>query len=359
MKEEICIHGLTKIFCAICNPKPEISSKSREPKISKNHTVHGSNCLPFSSNLARKYVRIYTTNGRENDSFRSLDESTTFVHICGHLFLWTIHKILEVAPNLEMIQVIPPMKRKLNESHLALCEKHGVKIIYGHWQPERAWKDFESRSPFYKTQAKFFSSLEGEQKELFEELMVMKFDSALITSRYFCLNGEDFVPQWVIAKEFGFKSADMVISRKINSVIRYLDPTFHTGKNSIRTAEAMKAKVMRIRSFLTTSEITSKSISEAEKKVQSMGLEKLPLNFPLARLDELELLALAERDGRLSCLEREHPSDYWAIVYRFGLLDFQYRKLEDVGKLMDNITRERVRQLEERGFRLLEIAIDE
>ncbi|MFH0969141.1 MAG: sigma factor-like helix-turn-helix DNA-binding protein [Patescibacteria group bacterium] len=354
--EKRCKHGLMEDSCSFCDSRGHSVNKKREPIARIEKTIHGSICL--TSEKIKNYAIIHSRGGRNHGNFQSLNENTVLVHIDGYPFLWIIEKIIELAPNVEIIQVIPTMRRKFLQSHLELCEKHhNVKIIVGHWKPECAWKDNENRSPFYKAQALFFMNLSDEQKRLFDELIALKFDAALITARYFCLNGKDFIPQRLVAKEFGYKEDEGLVSRRVNAIIKYVDQTFNAGKEATLMAGNIKRRVSRIRSFFNQadflSEISKKSVEMAKK----IGLEKLPLDFPLSRFDDLEAVVLANRDGRLKKLENEYPKWYWVIVHRFGIIDGQYRTLEAVGLLLD-ISRERVRQLEEKTFKILGISIE-
>ena len=84
------------------------------------------------------YVIIHTcrNNAREDSSFEALDARTYFVHIDGHPFVWAIEKILERAPKLQVIEVIPPTLCRMGKKHLALCAERGVKVQAGHYRPE-------------------------------------------------------------------------------------------------------------------------------------------------------------------------------------------------------------------------------
>lgn len=102
-------------------------------------------------------------------------------------------------------------------------------------------------------------------------------------------------------------------------------------------------------------------LASAERRVQlakDLGVPCLAASFPLVRVDVFQRLIVAQRTGRLTALMLDHARDVEVLMRRFGLDDLQrpaYRTLSEIGEAMGGITRERVRQLEERGLGLLGI----
>lgn len=120
--EIYCKHGIPEEWCATC-------AEAKKPPVEKIE-VHGR--------------AIVITKGTRNyeEAFNHLNETTVFVHIQGHPFLWAIERILAKAPNLKIIQVYPNLMWKLNpNSHLKICSQRGVQIVAGHWRPELAWSE--------------------------------------------------------------------------------------------------------------------------------------------------------------------------------------------------------------------------
>ncbi len=344
-----CKHGMPEAFCSLCNP-PKQPAK-RIPQHTKTTTVFGSSSITSRDIPNLGYAVIHTNKGREHHSFGNLDNHTTMVHIDGHPFLWAVEKILASAPNLKSLRVIPSQEKNLLESHRELCRAKGVSIILGHHRPELAWDDGENRSPFYQKQATFFKNLQGEQKQLWEELRMFSFEEAEIAARYFCLDGEDYLPQRVLAEQYGFEYSNTQISTRINAVLFYLDASFVVGARSRQFARAIKARVGRLRIGLTQTHTIASLRQEAAKR---LGLQELPEKLPLSRLETFEELVKRSRNGKLKWLKTYHERLYKIVVLRYGLSGGRYRTLEEIGQ-SEYLTRERIRQLEEKALVLLGI----
>lgn len=347
--EMLCKHGTPKEWCAICSapPKPEPRKPvNKKPEIK---TVHGVGAIT-KPELVTPYGRalVKTQDVRNHDEVCShLDSTTLFVHIQGHPFLWVIKKILERAPNLQTIQVYPTVFPRLNpDTHIKICQERGVRIVTGHWRPEMAWAG-ENRSSFYETQRNFFRTLEGDQKNLFNEMVLLGFDEALMTSRYFCLEKEEFIPQREIAVLFGYSSDPTEASERINAVICYLDPTFQAGISATRRATQFQKRVEKIRSFLANERWK-------EEFMQELGISELPKGLLPVFFETYREVIRAWKEGKLEALKTRHERWYQVIVLRYGLLDNQFRILGEVGSII-SVTRSRVGQLEERAFKFLGI----
>jgi hypothetical protein len=295
---------------------------------------------------------IHTAKGREKCGIKHLTEKTTFVHINGPLNLWAVEGILQQAPNLKTIQVIPSMFKKLHpDSHLRLCQERGVAVVTGHVRPELVWEEGRIVSPHYQAQKAFLTGVSGDQKKLFDELIALGFEAALMTSRYYCLNGEEFLSQRALCADFGYgENINHYFSAKINAVLCYLDEAFEASLASKRLAKALRANVIRLRPYLESAELRKQC-------AERLRIPQLASKFPLARLDTFEKLLEAFRSGRLAQFALESPDDHRALVLRFGLEELAlgaYRTLEEVGNLT-GVTRERVRQREERALKILGI----
>ncbi|WKZ28625.1 MAG: sigma factor-like helix-turn-helix DNA-binding protein [Patescibacteria group bacterium] len=293
--------------------------------------------------------------GKEDQSFRTLDDKVTFVHVDGAPMLWAVELVLERAPNLQTFQVLPSMHRRLHpDSALKLLAERGVAVQTGHVRPELAWEPGRIISKTYEPQRQFLLRLEGEQRTLFEELVAMRWDSALMTARYFCLDGEEYIPQRELCPMFGLAPIlEHAISAYINGILYYLDGGFPANKRSRQMAAMLKRRVEKLRPLL-------KSAEQRQALAKELGLAALPANLPLARLDVLKELVAARRDGRLRALASSSQANFGrAIELRFGLdgsVPSTYRTLEEVGEEMGGITRERARQLEERALEILGIS---
>lgn len=346
---ERCKHGTYTIFCAFCKPPAEEPSNERRPATRKDRTVFGVAALNGKELERTGYVVIKAR--KDHHSFRDLNNETLFVHIDGMPFLWAIELILKLAINVRTIQVIPSMLRKMHpDSHLRLCRERDVEVRSGHHRPNMAWKPGENRSPFYDRQQEFFRAMEGEQRILFEELLAMNFDATAMTARYFCLDGEEYTAQRLLAEEYGFGEDERQVSMRINAVIYYLDPSFDAGDRSKQFADVLKRRVERMRPFLKSAELRQRLCAE-------IGIPRLPEKLPIARVPVFRELLQARKDGRLNRLMIEHNRLYRIITLRFGIEQeepTQYRRHETIGETFA-VSRQRVFQLEADALRLLGI----
>ncbi len=305
----------------------------------------------FSNNV---WAVISTPKGRDNPVFKQLAE-VTHIHIHGLPFVWAIKLAIECAPKLRQIRVIPSMLERLHpDSHLKMCAERGIEVITGHLKPELVWADGENRSPQFDKQRQFFLNLQGEQKALWDELLAMDFEAALITSRYFCLNGEKYISKGAAAQEFGYSvhNATNVAGYIISGVIVYLDPSFKTRPEARQRARHTNIKVRIWREYL-------EKLDGKKKFAAELGLEAIPEHLPISRYSIFKKLLVAWQSGAVEELLGPTPRYIDVLNTRFGLESGQYLTLEQAGEKMGGLTRERIRQLEDIALNLLGISNDE
>ncbi len=339
-------------WCSLCNRVVSPRKQGRTPSVKTEETDFGKRSVNVKNSEFAEYILVRTARALdpERRTFEQLDEETKFVHVDGHPFVWAIERILEKAPNLEIIRMIPTMCRKLTANHRTLCEKRNVRIVAGHQRPEMAWRDGENRSPLYDTQRRFFLELAGEQKILFDELLAMEFEAAQMTARYFCLQNEKYVGQLTVAVEYGYSAATQGhASSMISAVVLYLDPEFKANKDSVRIARNLKQNVERLRreygELLEVGKIITR-MNEEVVRLTGDPTSKVPSKLPIARFESYKVLVMAKMNGRLEWLQYHHPRHYEAVTLRFGIFDGTFKTLEVCGTIM-NLTRERIRQLED------------
>jgi hypothetical protein len=343
-----CIHGFLAGACATCLP----AQRPTRVPIRRAQVGRASSLEPIGRYDApvAGFVVVHTSRGRSRCGVEAVNEETTHVHIDGGPFLWTIQEILARGPRVKTIQVIPSMYAKVRGG-LALCAARGVSVVQGHHRPELRWAEHRIISPEYEAQRKFMRWLSGTQRAEFNELIALGFEQAEIAARYYCLSDEAFMPQRLLAREYGYpEGSNAAISVTVLAVLYYLDDSVEVGDASRRRAQAMRQQVGRLRPYLA-------SAAARQRLLDDLGVSSLAADFPLARADVLRGILAAQRDGRLAALEVSHPKHYRALALRFGLDEAMgvYRKLEEVGKIL-GFTRERARQLEERALGLLNIA---
>lgn len=352
---ENCRHGMNPAWCSLCNaPAP----KQRAPKHRTSSTIHGVRAVTKDEPINRGYVLIRTHRGREDTTFRNLDDKTTMVHIDGLPLLWAIEKILDLAPNLEAIRVIPPFRRKLSPIHLNLLQNRGISLITGHHRPDLVWDEGEIRSAFYSKHQRFLKELQGEQKKLWEELLIFDFEESRITSRYFCLNGEEYIPGGQLVEMFGYdrEGGDSSISRAVNAILHYLDPSFEVGKDTALRTLAILGRVRRLRERVQESQ----NLDEMRKHLlRKLGLERLPDRLYPYRYLAFEAV-MSSPVVEVEKLHRLKPRAYKVLALHFGMMDGRCYTFQEISDQFGfGVTRARIQQLEEVALKFLGISSDE
>lgn len=356
-----CKHGIEEGWCALCEDfsrakaKKEIKYPAKEKQ--DNQEVEWVVREEFPKKpeaVGYLLVRTYQRKNPNRCGLNELDWQTTIVHIDGFPFLWAIEEILKRAHNLKTVEVIPGMMRCIGPRHRELCNEKGIAIKAGYYRPDLVWKEGEIRSLEYKGNYSFFHGLEGKQKEKFEELLSLGFTSAQITTRYYCLSGEDLISQYELGRKFGYGGTIANnISRIVNSIRYYLDPEFNTGEASKVMANALKGRVSRLRKLQQSEELR-------HQYAQQIGVDSLPERLSLAQLDAYTCLVKAKREGRLDGFKNQYPKIYQVLIFFFGLQDSAQGvclTLNEIGEKF-GFTRERARQLKDQGLKILGILED-
>jgi len=302
-------------------------------------------------NNTASFVTITTSrkNNILHHSFKKLDNETTTVHIHGHLCVWAIKEIIKNCPNLKKIQLIPSQFIQLSETHKNLCKPKDITFTEGHCRPNLIWKNYKPISPNYHKKKTFLLSLKGKQKNLFDELLNLGFEAGKITSNYFCLKNEPYIPQRELAKHFGYKY-QISISIAINSVLRYINPSFKTSIDASDKAIRLKKQVKKLRKV-----ISSKKALDNFIKIE-LRLKKLPEKLFPSRYKLFAKVVQAKRNGLLSKLRKTNPDLSKIITLRFGSFNFDEKclTLHQIAKLQ-SVSRECIRQKEEKALKILGI----
>lgn len=347
-----CVHNMVKEACAFCSPprKPRVPAKSMDRIVSIGDSA-GSVVDVERYGLAVVHTVKKSRTAVLVDISR-MGDGVEVVHFDGQPFVWAIEALIEKAKGLKTIQLIPAAYYRFRGRGRELCDAARVQVVAGRVREELAWEDGRVGNPLYDEQRHFMERLSGEQKLLFDELIALGFAAAEVTSRYFCLRGEEYVPQRLIAEEFGYAKGHVsVISAMVLSVFRYLDETVEVGEISKRRARSMQVRADKLRPLLASAE-------ERRRVAREIGVPRLPASLPLARIGVYRAVLGAFFADGLARLSSKHQRAYEAIVLRFvlqSLDDPTYRTLSEVGDLMGGITRERVRQLEEIALKILGI----
>ncbi|MDO8581939.1 MAG: hypothetical protein Q7S16_03615 [bacterium] len=188
-----------------------------------------------------RYAHVYSRKGSEHESIRALTSIVETVHVNGRATFPVVQAILNRAPNVRRIELIPQAMSKVSVQTHAFCQQHSIVLTVGHCNPNLVWK--ENRSPWFMRKQSFFRNLHGEAKEHWEELLILQIPVALLTARYFCLNGEEYCAQDVLAPKYGFSAG----SYGINGVIFYLDKNEKVGGTAKEVAQAISRRVQKLR----------------------------------------------------------------------------------------------------------------
>lgn len=344
-KEE-CKHGLgfTVRSCGLC--RAEIARLSI-PSSEKRHTnkKKSPEKLVTPRVGSRGFTMVKAQRG--DSSLLDIDERTTSVHIIGHPYVWLLQEIFRRGPNVVQIQAIPTFEDRVTEHHRSLCSYHGIALMFGHGEPERAWAGSGvRRSDRYHKDRRYLLCLSSDQQVLLDELLEYGFEEALMLQAYYSLADSAVIVLSDLSDTYGFSGS--YISRKIGSVLHYLDSSFRKGKEARAEAERLGRRVVRIRRILSETEAV-------RVLLRKMGLSILPAGMPASQLDMLENIANAYQSGCLELLRRTHPHLHETLCLRFGLHDVdapQFRFARDIGKFF-GVTPQAVYGRLSRAFKIL------
>lgn len=296
-------------------------------------------CANCHKNL--HYVNV-STDSRRSVRFGKLDESTRYVHIGGRMHLWAFERVLENAPNVCAIQITPKSARRLGQRHRELCREKGVQIITGYAKKNsKGWNKKGDKRAIYKKERRFLLNLNGEQKERFDELLAMEAPEARMAVLFYRLNGEKkFATQPEIAKQFGLRTATSVCM-KLKGLLHYLDPTIKVNRLSQGTARNLARRV----------EVFRKKKGESSETYNS---KDFPRGLPPSGRCLYRALKQKADEGKLGGLYAQDRKAWLVVRERFGLADGQYKTLRVVAQKIQ-LSHERVRQLEERALKALDL----
>lgn len=295
---------------------------------------------------------------RKHPSFNNLDSRTRVAHLDGYPYVWAIEEIMKRAPHLKAIEVLPVMFEHIKESALEVVKSRGIVYIVGFATPELAWADTDDiRGPLWQKHRLFFLSLKGRQKELFDELIEFKIRAGLMTARYFCLDDEPYKAMRALREEFDVGHIH-TFSMMVNGVIHYLEQTFSVGYRSFQFVGMMRRKVEKMREEKKEREVRIAQFHAAGLKKESFVKGKQKNRRVNAEL--LGVLFDCKDKGYFDELAQIDKRVHDVLVLRQGVTtrdDPQPQTLDALGQKW-NLTRERIRQLEEKGFKLLGINPD-
>ncbi|MBI4281210.1 hypothetical protein HY625_00125 [Candidatus Uhrbacteria bacterium] len=290
------------------------------------------------------YANVYSRRGPHHESILALTPATQIVHVNGRATLLVVRAILEHAPHVQCIEIIPRVMPSVSAQARAFCRQHSITITPGHFNPNLVWN--ETRSRWFHQKQKFFRDLQGETKKRWEELLFLEISAALLTERYFCLHGEEFLPQDVLAAQYGFSQG----SYCVNGVIFYLNPRAPAGATAKVIARSIGRLVEKLRPH-------SQFLQARRRIEKEFGAAVIPENIALAGIPDFEIALRARKDGRLGLLETHDPKAYCALALRFGLDETPhcYRTYQEVVRVMVGRSPQHAHQLVRRALKKLRV----
>lgn len=298
----------------------------------------------------------------------SLPRRTLKVHVDGLPYRWIVLMLVTTLPKLEVLRITKTAQRLLGDSHKTLLEENSVILEIGYHRPERAWKDTDVRRKVYPKRSQWFQNLSSDQRKLFQELLALEdVNDADIASRYYCLNGEPYMPAHEVGKIFGYSPscACSVVSFKVASVHKFLDEAVEAPADVCAHVKILKQKIEAVRlarektriakeKAVETARLARQRKNDQRRLLKAFGVESLPEGIPHSEIATYCLLHQLFWQGEVhACLARfKFKRGIKMLSRRYGLKDGTFRTYESLAQESGR-TKESVRRTEARAFRCL------
>ncbi len=209
------------------------------------------------------------------------------------------------------------------------------------------------RTGYLVQKTKFFELLAGKEKELFDELFRLGREEASYAARYFCINGEPEKTHGELVKEGTFPSIGVEGWAIVcaSAILRYLDPAFPVSKHTAMHAQNIRSWVLKHRDVAADSQERQRRYEDVLTKIQAVGISQLPKAMPERYYNFYLELARAWDKNKFAEL-KQHARLASIIGTRWGFEDGCFYTLEEIADV-EQITRERVRQIEQKALKLL------
>ena len=354
-----CMHGMVTGTCGICNRKKQEPIEHRTPtkKPAQPERVHVVSTPPASEERGDPlFTVIFSLRAKETGYLEDrLGPEIVQIHLTGIPFVWLLQRIIAECPSLRVLQTIESNRLYLERGEAAeLLKKAHFRVQYG--TVRKAWDQARKDSPSskqYSGQQRFLQTLAGDQKALWDELLRFGIEAAEITARYFCLNGETFIPLGKLAVLYGFAENVSLGSQFVNAVLHYLDPTFKCAREAKRRAASIETTVR------VTRELTS-GLDVIQRLCTELRIQNLPDKLPLSKWQLFRQIRLAYNAGRFSIFTEDRARDGEILKERYGIPEGPFKSLGDIGLAQSpQLSHERIRQLEERALSALGITVEE
>lgn len=283
------------------------------------------------------YYYVVQTNSTEEAkeaSILRIPRDATHIHFDGFPFLNILKRLLDLLPLLEEVRIAPAQEATFGAGSKALLQERNIRICFGCKNKTKPWDEGEVRHPNYEKNRKFFFKLSRKQWRQLQELLRCEIFEAKLAKRYFCLEGEPYIPLRELKSAVTGKKEQTnlsFLSTMIHATIAYLDPNLPVPKTVARQVLAIKYKLEQIRK----QRGRLKKSSEEFKYLHSLGITSIPYGLPLTRAALYKAVKELHEHRRLhELLSTQKHVD--VLLYRFGLKDmgkgYVVYSLSEIGK---------------------------
>ena len=263
-----------------------------------------------------------------------IDPAAEIVRFKSFPYPWFLVELFKHAPQVRMLIVSREIRMQIEgkEPYKSIFEAHQTKIASSENFGKRRI-NFKMSS--YKDRQAFMLALDEERRALFDELLEFNCIEAEVTSRYFCLEGEEYLPPLDIAKIFHCSQGGLQLW--VGTILYYLDSPLDVPKQSMVRVSGLERYVECERARL-------RHVERLNNILASHGLTSVPKGMPIRFVENYALIYKAWTSDALSEFTISE-GERAALVARYGLEDAMFKTLGEVG-IAHNLTRERIRQLE-------------
>lgn len=337
---EWCKHGIPADVCSACHP--ELDRDHRPPARKIVYRLKGEST---SDRNRTKDLRLWGVSEQPGGP----PDKVMALHLSLNPTQKLLKEILEKHQNLRMIQV----SQGRYDQYIALTrakellEKRGVKVRIGKWD-ERGQPHLDMIESWdFHNKREFLLGLNDKQKQQFQRIIDLGFeDETGLTERYFCLTDPEpprisFVS---LSAQYGLEWRR--VRKRVMSLLGFLGCPDLSKEESIQNAIAgFKKRVGK----------AAKAEQDAAIRAKYEEFNPLPQGLrPAHWKNFLELTKIqCQSPERLENLSDKRTLP---ILYNYYGLGGECHTLEETGSLLDpSITRERVRQLRNKGLIELDI----
>ncbi len=291
---------------------------------------------------------------RSREDVSNIPEGAEEVRVTGFLFLHLVKAILERCKNLKAIHASACQIRMLLPGCSRLLEERGVELVQvvcsaSHSRVGKQASDYAAK------RQEFVELVKSRWTE-FCRLRRAHVPSVVYASRYYCLQGEKPVSMAGVARENNAGVGAVFLG--VSATTKYFKCEKTGSKQTMEFVKSIERAVEKLKRRKRERERKAserRRFREDEEVFRKAGFARpnglnratLQIALKVARVisDEPELFELAKS---------EHPREIGAVLRVYGFADGKAKTLGEAGEEM-HAGRERTRQLETKGLRILGI----